>query len=213
MTTTKADEKRKYQEIWKHDNYREFSPGLRAGEMFNLPKFVRIFKARSVLDAGCGSGKLMRSLIEQLSPEVTIHGFDIAENCLDPWFDDIKDEVLHLGCLWEPGELPGAYDFVICTDVLEHIPTDRIPAVLANLFAATNRCCYLAVALFEDGYGPEILGQPLHLTVRPPDWWRQQIRSAGFAELKHAVETDADNQPIWLHFFAVKPGFEANLPA
>ena len=199
--STAQNEQSKYTTVWQHEEYRQFSPGLRACDLFHLPEVIAKLGARRVLDAGCGSGKLMRKLIEALGVDVTVHGFDIAENCLDPWFSEIRDEVLHVGCLWEPADLPGVYDVVLCTDVLEHIPTERIPAVLANLRAATGQLCYLAVALFADGFGERILGQPLHLTVKPPEWWLEQLSAAGFTCFDHAVEKDLADDPVWLHAF------------
>ena len=195
-------ERTKYEKIWQHNVYREYSPGLHDADKVQLIDRLRQFGVRTILDAGCGSGKLMQRLITEHSDEFEVHGFDISANCLDPFFDDLRDEILTVGCLWNPDDFSGQYDAVICTDVMEHIPTEHVPAVLSNLRLSTTKVCYLAVALFADGFGPQLVGEPLHLTVKRPNWWFAQIGIAGFQIDGHAVERNASGEDLWLHVFA-----------
>jgi tetratricopeptide (TPR) repeat protein/SAM-dependent methyltransferase len=195
-------ERRKYEHIWTHDAYRTLSPGLQNVDKVGLIEELRRRGCRTVLDAGCGSGKLMQRLMTEHAGEFDVHGFDISANCLDPFFDEIKDQVLSVGCLWNVDDLPGEYDAVLCTDVLEHIPTERVPAVLENLRRCTKKFAYLAVALFPDGFGPKLIGEPLHLTVQPPNWWFAKLGIAGFRIEGHAVERDKHGCDLWLHVFA-----------
>lgn len=193
-------ERSKYEQMWQHDDYRKFSPGLHALEKLSLAKHFRELGVRTILDAGCGSGKFMRRILEQHSGEFAIRGFDIAANCLDPWFADRQAPgFLTLGCLWEPGALPAPNDAVVCTDVMEHIPTEHVPAVLANLRSAATRCVFLGIALFPDAFGPKVLGAPLHLTVQPVDWWREQVARAGLEAVSGAVQRQPDGTPMWLY--------------
>lgn len=194
-------ERRKYEHVWTHDAYRINSPGLADAEKVGLVEELRKRNCRTVLDAGCGSGKLLQKLMTEHAGEFDVHGFDISDNCLDPFFDDIKNDVLTVGCLWNADEMPGEYDAVICTDVLEHVPTERVPDVLANLRRCTRKFAYLAIALFPDGFGPKLLGEPLHLTVQPPNWWFAKLGIAGFRIEGHAVERDANGTDLWLHVF------------
>lgn len=195
-------EKAKYERMWQHDDYRTFSPGLHALERLELVGAFRKLKVRTILDAGCGSGKFMRRILEQHAAEFSIRGFDIAANCLDPWFAGREADLLTLGCLWDPSGLPGPNDAVVCTDVLEHIPTDKVPAVLANLRAAATRAVFLGIALFPDGFGPKVLGRPLHLTIQPFDWWRAQVTAAGLEPLSIVVQNHQSGQPMWLYLLA-----------
>lgn len=197
-----AREQQKYEEIWTHDSYRVLSPGLDDADKVQLVMKLKESGVKTILDAGCGSGKLMQKLITEYPNEFDVHGFDISRNCLDPFFDDLKDEILSIGCLWNPDDMPGEYDAVICTDVLEHIPTEHVPAVLSNLKQCTKKTCYLAIALFPDGFGPKLLGQPLHLTVEEPQWWYSRIAMAGFRIQNYAVEKHSSGQNLWLHVFA-----------
>ncbi|MCH7782306.1 methyltransferase domain-containing protein [candidate division KSB1 bacterium] len=195
-------ERQKYEQIWSHDSYREKSPGLDNADKISLIPELRKRGCRSVLDAGCGSGKLMQRLMTEHADEFDVHGFDISGNCLDPYFDGMKNEVLTVGCLWNRDDLPGEYDAVICTDVMEHIPTDRVPAVLENLRRCTRKFAYFAIALFPDGFGPLLIGEPLHLTVERPGWWFAKLGIAGFRIEGQTVEQHENGQDMWLHVFA-----------
>lgn len=192
-------EKAKYEAMWRHEDYRTFSPGLIALEKLDLLKHFRALGVRSILDAGCGSGKFMRRILEQHGDEFTIRGFDIAGNCLDPWFAGREAGLLTNGCLWEEGALPSPNDAVVCTDVMEHIATDKVPAVLRNLGLAATRAVFFGIALFPDAFGPKVIGAPLHLTVKPVEWWREQITGAGWETLSGAVQRARDNTPMWLY--------------
>jgi SAM-dependent methyltransferase len=193
-------ERTKYEQMWEHADYRKFSPGLHALEKLDLVKHFRELGVASILDAGCGSGKFMQRILEQHGHEFSIRGFDIAANCLDPWFaDKLTPGFLTLGCLWDEGALPAPNDAVVCTDVMEHIPTEHVPAVLRNLRAAASRCVFLGIALFPDAFGPKVLGAPLHLTVKPVEWWRDQIAAAGLDLLSGAVQRQPDGTPMWLY--------------
>ena len=98
------EESTKYEQIWKHDNYRRFSPGAEAIEKVGLVAELRKHGVRTILDAGCGSGKLMWRLMTEYPGEFDVHGFDITETCLDPCFASMKDRVLTVGCLWNPAD-------------------------------------------------------------------------------------------------------------
>ena len=204
MTSNHNSEKEKYESVWKHDNYRTFSPGEVSVDKVKLIDLLRQHGVKTVLDAGCGSGKLMHKLVVECGDEFDVHGFDIAENCLDAYFDNIKDEILTTGCLWNSNDFNKEYDAIVCTDVLEHIPTEHVPAVLDNIYKCTKKFCYLAIALFPDHFGQAILGEPLHLTVKDPEWWNDQLVRAGFSNGRYKLEKAPNGQNMWLHVYFLK---------
>ncbi len=53
----------------------------------------------------------------------------------------------------------------MCADVMEHLPEDRVPAALASMATYCQRIAF-KVANF-----PSVLGENLHLTRQPVDWW------------------------------------------
>jgi len=95
-----------------------------------------------------------------------VTGFDIADNCLD---EGVNIKFIQ-GCLWDNLDI-GTYDAVICTDVLEHIPTPFVKKAISNIEKLAPHG-YLIIAT-----QPEALkfDEPLHLTVRDVEWWDRQI--------------------------------------
>lgn len=85
-----------------------------------LPGLVDTKKSLHLLDAGCGTGRLLKHL-GSAYPHWTLHGVDISEDCCkecrEKWpLLDIRCESLeHLSYA------DGCMDAVICSDVLEHL--------------------------------------------------------------------------------------------
>jgi 2-polyprenyl-3-methyl-5-hydroxy-6-metoxy-1,4-benzoquinol methylase len=196
------EERAKYVQVWKFDRYRHYSPGADALDRLPLLEALRNHRVRTILDAGCGSGKLMWRLMQEHAGEFDVHGFDITDNCLDPCFEGMKDRVLTIGCLWNPNDFTKVYDAVICCDVMEHIPTERVVSVLANLRKSTRRFAFFSIAVIKDAFGPELIGEALHLTVQKPEWWLARLGHAGFKVGSHALGISPDGNEAQLYAFA-----------
>lgn len=192
-----AHERDKYQHMWRVDDYRTVSPGAIQAAQYDLPELLRRRAVRTVLDAGCGSGKTSIHLMENSDGAYRVYGFDIAENCLEPYFDGFKQDYLTVGCLWRREDFRDVYDAVVCTDVLEHIPTVHVLEVLANLRQVCRKTAFFGIALFDDWFGPAELGEPLHLTVQPPEWWLARLGEAGFSIVSSTTAGGSD-RPLWL---------------
>lgn len=116
--------------------------------------FIDHLKPKTVLDYGCGKGALIKGLKEKY-PEVDFLGYDPAI----------------------PGKdvLPqGPFDLVINTDVLEHIPEQELPEVIATI-ASLSDCVYfnlhhvLAKTVLPNG-------ENAHCTVKPPQWYHELFK-------------------------------------
>lgn len=201
MQNRLKDEREKYETVWQHNDYRKFSPGLQVLTSSNVIDFFRSRDVKSILDAGCGSGQAMEWLVKN-HPEFRVHGFDIAANCLNPFFAGREAEFLSTGCLWVYDDIPKGFDAVYCTDVLEHIPPEHVDAVLSNLCRAAGKAAFLGIALFEDHFGPKIIGSHLHLTVQPAEWWIERIEAAGFKIEGKTMSANKAGKPMWLYVAA-----------
>ncbi len=149
-----------YEQVWDHPEYGNYSPGEHFADVF-----VSIAKPDArIIDFGCGSGKGTR-LLEILTGQEVI-GLDWAENA--PKLD-IK---FRRHDLTQPLELREQYGF--CTDVMEHIAPDDVNKVLLNILEAA-RFVFFSIATYPDHFGAKV-GEPLHLTVQPYDWWLEKLR-------------------------------------
>jgi len=193
-------ERAKYEKVWECEDYRKFSPGLRAIKDFKLLDIIKKDRIRSVLDVGCGSGKAMQYLLTKM-PQLRVHGFDIASNCLDDFFKG--SDCLTTGCLWSDS-LPEGYDTILFCDVAEHLPVEHVEASLKNIYDSCRVSAFMCIALFKDKFGPQILGEPLHLSLFSADEWVTRILESGFSAMDYKVIESADNTPMWLYAYCEK---------
>lgn len=165
-------ERVKYLKMWEIDRYREQSPGVRC-----LPLFMSQFPLEpneTLIDFGCGSGRADLTL-RQKGLKITL--VDIAVNCLNA---DVKEALLPgfldfvEGCLWDlPADLKPA-DYFYCCDVMEHIPEEKVDAVLENIKAKNIKGGFFNIATYRDGFGA-LIGEELHLTVKDAQWWLDKL--------------------------------------
>jgi len=157
---TIQEEKAKYERVWTHKVYRNTAPGEKLVQ--EAITHMGMEMEDSVIDFGCGTGRAAQ-LFWDLNFEVT--GVDIAENCLDPSINI----PLQIGCLWEPINLRAKFGF--CTDVMEHIPPEHVEKTLDNIWTCIEEGVFFQIATRRDGFGPRLIGEPLHLTIKPAEFW------------------------------------------
>lgn len=116
-------------------------------------QLVSDYKARSLLDYGCGKGTLKTSLAK-ICPNLDIREYDPAI----------------------PGKTrqPAPADVVFSTDVMEHIEPDYIDTVLAHIADLTQKVAWLYISVV-----PAVKtlpdGRNAHLIVKPAEWWVSKI--------------------------------------
>ena len=132
------------------------------------------YGCRSVLDYGCGQGSLAVQL--KLSSHFPI----------DQIFE--YDPAI-------PGKdaLPAPADLVVCTDVLEHVESDRIWAVMEHLARLSRKACFIVVSLIETAKTLSD-GRQAHILLRPVPWWTAQVEAHGFIV---ARELDVKPEKQW----------------
>ena len=154
----------KYKAMWGIDSYRTVAPGENFADEFI--DMTRLGSTSSVIDFGCGSGRGSKKIYETTGCQIT--QVDFAENCRDAG-NDLPFEVVDL-CQPIVGLKA---DFGYCTDVMEHIPTDKVPDVIKNIMDCVDRC-FFKIAMFPDSMG-SLIGHSLHLSVFPIEWWEEQF--------------------------------------
>ncbi|MDR1168421.1 MAG: class I SAM-dependent methyltransferase [Heliobacteriaceae bacterium] len=110
---------------------------------------IDYLKPKVVLDFGCGKAALIKELTQRY-PTIEFYGYDPAI----------------------PGRniLPiEKADLVVNTDVLEHIPEDALPEVIAKIASISDNAFFV----LHHALARQILpnGQNAHCTVKPPQWY------------------------------------------
>lgn len=128
--------------------------------------------ARTILDYGSGKGRQYQPMkisapdgrIYQGIPE--FWGAEVT--CFDP--------------AWPPfSERPsGTFDGVVCTDVLEHCPSEDLGWIIGDLFGYARKFVYSCIACFP---AQKLLpnGENAHCSVFPPEFWQDRLAEAGRA--------------------------------
>lgn len=166
-------EQTKYERMWSHERYRDVAPGEDVAPLFLA--HARPKHGSTVIDFGAGTGRGALSLA--LFGGVRVQMLDFAANCLD---EDVRNALVtqpHALTflqhdLMQPVPLSAQHGY--CTDVMEHIPTTDVNAVLGNVLKAAQHV-FFQISCEDDVCG-KLIGQPLHLTVQPYAWWLKKLQ-------------------------------------
>jgi len=146
-------------------------------------RMVVATQARRVLDYGSGKG------LQYRPQKIVVDGQHVADGVAEYW------DVDEVRC-YDPGypphaQLPeGTYDGVVCTDVLEHCSEEDLPWIVGELFAYAGRFVFANVACFPAKKTlPD--GRNAHVTVQPPEWWRELFERAAASAPRVSWEISA----------------------
>src|SRR5262245_3382513 len=89
--------------------------------------------------------------------------------------------------------IPITAEYGFCSDVMEHIPPDKVDRVLTNILLAAQSV-WFSISTEMDNCGG-LIGETLHLTVRPFSWWEEQFKTLD-CQIIHAQESDG-----YAHFY------------
>lgn len=119
------------------------------------PLLNRLPAQLTILDFGCGRGTFKREM-QILLPDATIYEYDPGVAG--------KDVLSMVPC-----------DYVVCTDVMEHVEEDRVEYTLRTLnFLAIEGIFFNIDTALSRSLLPD--GTNTHITVKPAKWWMHQLR-------------------------------------
>lgn len=132
-------------------------------------------KKMSLLDIGCGDGSTARTLrlmnFNCKGLDITSAGIvftketSMVNKPLDKWFIE--------ACIWNTGLMDNLFDYTFSTDVLEHLPEDKVDDAIKEIIRITKIKTFHCIATFKDTRD----GIELHKTIRPVEWWEDKFKS------------------------------------
>jgi hypothetical protein len=137
--------------------------GKRSKLPAHLESFIEEINPNSILDFGCGKGRLVSTLTEKY-PTKLISGYDPGNTSYDRSLDDVN------------------VDLLISSDVLEHIEPEYLDETLKYL-STKSRYIYHLIAL-----SPAKLilpdGRNAHLILESNVWWREKFLDLNYTIIK-----------------------------
>ena len=131
---------------------------------------VTLFKPESVIDAGCGSGRILFNLRELGCKRV--HGIEYSKAAFEFMNASIKD-YCHQGDMTDKSfEVDNKYDVAICTEVAEHIPPVKSRSLVRNLCKCSDIIVFSAAPVGQGGTG--------HINCRPYEYWISLFKDDGY---------------------------------
>lgn len=124
-----------------------------------LEKFIETIQPKSILDFGCGKGKLLGK-IRGTYPNIDTFGYDPANPEFEKSIDDVK------------------VDMIISSDVLEHVEPEYIDDTLKFLKSRSKFFFHLIACSPAKLILPD--GRNAHLIVENNDWWRKRFLDLGY---------------------------------
>lgn len=138
-----------------------------------LPTF-RELGCRTLLDYGCGR-ESVKAALASLDPGIEVSGYDPA--------------------IPERAESPAPADFVICTDVMEHVEEQYVANVLDNIHSLARKGAFFCIALTKAKRNlPD--GSNAHITLKTVEWWMGHIRMNLWSDLD--VKPGKKSLKVWL---------------
>lgn len=119
----------------------------------------------TIIDVGCGQGHYSRYLI---SKGYDVTGIELSDVCCKKFLFDVKHICMSVVDYVEQHN--DRFDFVLCTDVLEHLHVSDIPSVLKG-FSNMSDVALLGIA----NHSSVVDGNELHLIQKPAEWWTEQL--------------------------------------
>lgn len=113
---------------------------------------VKVLAPKTILDFGCGRSRLVDVLGEAVGAKTTRHDPAIPEYSAQP---------------------EGVFDLLTNIDVLEHVPEDKLDAVVGHMASL----CRNAIIVIDTRPAEAVLpnGENAHCTLRSREWWGQYL--------------------------------------
>lgn len=161
MDAESIKEQNKYSRMWEYEGYSGRSPGLDSLPMALALTIGYGKRGDTVVDFGCGRGLVLDALEMR---GFKAYGIDLVK---------LHDRAI-VASLWDLPKALDPVDYGLSFDVLEHLPTDRVPQALQQMSRLFTKKGFFQICMREDSMGSHI-GEKLHLTVQDKMWWVDKL--------------------------------------
>lgn len=165
-SSLEEQEEERYRIAWQTGNQTRSACAKPFARFIEMCETVK--KSHKILELGSGDG-IVISLLHDSG--YNIQGVDITTAGLQKAG---LFEFIQKAPLWHmPMFLDKTFDIVVSTDVLEHIPTEKVDEVLKEITRVTkpNGFHLHVIADFPD--------REFHATVKPVEWWKEKFKTTG----------------------------------
>ncbi len=148
-----------------YQSLHEADPGYRQNNWLAGDAGLLAGEGRNVIELGCGNGRFLEQALGRFDK---VCGCDWALSPILVKLLARNPELRFLRLNLIEDDLPGGFDLACSADFLEHLPPDRLDAVLAKIDACAPQA-YHKIACFDDGHS--------HLSIFPPEGWIARFRA------------------------------------
>ena len=156
----------------------KYFPEAGIGFFRKLMRKVTFGEAHTFLDVGTGVGQVVAHLRNK---GFEAYGTDISDKIKKYW---LMGNISKFCKVCPAHELPfedETFDIVSCTEVLEHIPEDKVLDSLSEIYRVGRGDYILSYSLVRAVHKMPFDGSEPHITLKPMDWWTEKMKEAGFS--------------------------------
>ena len=148
-----------------------------------------------VMDLGCSGGGFVKTFLEDGYTAIGLEGSDWSKKLRSAEWDTCPHHLLtcDITSRFQVRDAGGAamtFHCITAWEVLEHIPTPLLPALIENIsrHLAPGGIFVCSVDTAPDSN--PVTGAVYHVTLQPKPWWLEQFAKAGLIEVdKHPFTT------------------------
>jgi SAM-dependent methyltransferase len=147
-----------------------------------------VVRPRSVVDIGCGTGRIISRLAET---GVAVQGVEGSRHAIE--LSPVSDRIVRHNLEHGVPDL-GRFDLALCIEVAEHLPERSAGPLVAGLARSSDRVVFTAATPGQGGTH--------HVNEQPHDYWIELFYGEGFERstlvdvLREAI-ADLD-EPAWI---------------